>query len=118
MTESLRYPNEPRLRWEHTDFNDLLLWGTGMGMSDLCLRSGLPAWIRLNGVWKPVTERPITGDELFSALERLTKNNSVSAHLKSSQSDYDFAHQIRKAGAFIAVIAAMPHQWLMAIPQG
>ena len=97
MTESLRYPNEPRLRWEHTDFNDLLLWGTGMGMSDLCLRSGLPAWIRLNGVWKPVTERPITGDELFSALERLTKNNSVSAHLKSSQSDYDFAHQIEES---------------------
>lgn len=97
MTESLRYPNEPRLRWEHTDFNDLLLWGTNLGMSDLCLRSGLPAWIRLNGVWKPVTERPITGDELFSALERITKNNSVSAHLKSSQTDYDFAHQIEES---------------------
>lgn len=96
MTEALRYPNEPRLRWEHSDINNLLLWGTNLGMSDLCLRSGLPAWMRLNGLWQPVTDRPITGDELFSALERLTKNNSVSAHLKSSQSDYDFAHQIEE----------------------
>lgn len=74
--------------------NQLLLWGTNLGMSDLCLRSGLPAWMRLNGAWQPVTERGITSDELFSALERLTRNGSVAAHIKSSQSDYDFAHQI------------------------
>lgn len=92
----LLYPNEPKIRWEYTDINELLLWGTRMGMSDLCLRSGLPAWMRINGVWLCVTQHGITGDELFSALERLTKNNSVSAHLKSSQSDYDFAHQIEE----------------------
>ena len=32
-------------------------------------------------------------DELLAALERLTKNNSVSALIKSGQSDYDFAHE-------------------------
>lgn len=95
MTE-LCYPKEPKIRWEHSDINELLLWGTTLGMSDLCLRSGLPAWIRLNGVWQAITKRPITADELFSSLERLTKNNSVAAHLKSSQSDYDFAHQIEE----------------------
>lgn len=94
MSEKMLYPHEPRLRWEHTDVNQLLLWGTNLGMSDLCLRSGLPAWMRLNGAWRPVTERGITSDELFSALERLTRNGSVAAHIKSSQSDYDFAHQI------------------------
>ena len=77
--------------------NQLLLWGTNLGMSDLCLRSGLPAWMRLNGAWRPVTERGITSDELFSALERLTRNGSVAAHIKSSQSDYDFAHQIESS---------------------
>lgn len=90
------YPQEPRIRWEYTDIDALLLWATKRGMSDLCLRSGLPAWIRLNGVWQAVTERAITADELLAALERLTKNNSVSALIKSGQSDYDFAHQIEE----------------------
>ena len=40
-------------------------------MSDLNLRSGLPAWMRLNGLWRKVTQRPITTDELLAALERL-----------------------------------------------
>lgn len=66
-------------------------------MSDLNLRSGLPAWMRLNGVWRPVTQRPITTDELLAALERLTKNNSVAALIKSGQSDYDFAHEIEES---------------------
>ena len=66
-------------------------------MSDLCLRSGLPAWMRHNGIWRPVTQRPITADELLAALERLTKNNSVAALIKSGQSDYDFAHEIEES---------------------
>ena len=36
-------------------------------MSDLNLRSGLPAWMRLNGIWRKVTQRPITTDELLAA---------------------------------------------------
>lgn len=66
-------------------------------MSDLNLRSGLPAWMRLNGLWRKVTQRPITTDELLAALERLTKNNSVAALIKSGQSDYDFAHEIEES---------------------
>ena len=91
------YPHEPRIRWSYTELNDLLLWGTHCGMSDLNLRSGLPAWMRLNGLWRPVTQRPITTDELLAALERLTKNNSVAALIKSGQSDYDFAHEIEES---------------------
>jgi defect-in-organelle-trafficking protein DotB len=88
------YPNEPRVRWDHTDLNDLLLWGSHSGMSDLNLRSGDRAWMRVYGVWRAVTERPITADELLSGLERMTRNNSIAALLKSGQKDYDFAHQI------------------------
>ena len=91
------YPEEPRIRWDYADINSLLLWGTNSGMSDLCLRSGLPAWLRLNGIWRRVTNRPITADELLAGLERLTKNNSVAALIKSGQSDYDFAHQIEES---------------------
>ncbi|WP_291447910.1 ATPase, T2SS/T4P/T4SS family [Desulfovibrio sp.] len=91
------YPDEPRIRWDYSDINALLLWATHCGMSDLCLRSGSPAWMRLNGVWRPVTQRPITADELLAGLERLTKNNSVAALIKSGQSDYDFAHQIEES---------------------
>ena len=91
------YPNEPRIRWDYADINALLLWATNKGMSDLCLRSGLPAWMRLNGTWRQVTRRTITADELLSALERLTKNNSVAALIKSGQSDYDFAHAIEES---------------------
>lgn len=91
------YPDEPRIRWDHADINALLLWATNCGMSDLCLRSGIPAWMRLNGVWRQVTKRPITADELLGSLERLTKNNSVAAQIRSGQSDYDFAHQIEEA---------------------
>lgn len=96
MSNVTFYPQEPRIRWEYTDINALLLWATNYGMSDLCLRSGLPAWMRLNGTWQVVTQRGITTDELLAALERLTKNNSVAALIKSGQSDYDFAHQIEE----------------------
>ncbi len=96
MTTVGLYPDEPRIRWDYADINALLLWATHCGMSDLCLRSGSPAWMRLNGIWRRVTTRPITADELLAALERLTKNNSVAALIKSGQSDYDFAHQIEE----------------------
>ncbi|WP_165178055.1 hypothetical protein [Desulfovibrio sp. ZJ369] len=33
----------------------------------------------------------------LAALEHLTRNNSVSAQIKSGQSDYDFAHEIEEA---------------------
>ncbi len=90
------YPHEPRIRWDHTDINGLLLWAAHNGMSDLCLRSGIPAWMRLHGTWRQVTRRAVTADELLGALERLTKNNSVAALIRSGQSDYDFAHQIEE----------------------
>lgn len=96
MPEIGMYPHEPRIRWDYTAINDLLLWATHCGMSDLCLRSGLPVWMRLNGIWRLVTQRAITTDELLAALERLTKNNSVAALIKSGQSDYDFAHEIEE----------------------
>jgi len=66
-------------------------------MSDLALRSGDRAWMRLDGIWRPVTERPISADELLAGLERMTRNNSVAALIKSGQKDYDFAHQIDEA---------------------
>ena len=97
MTAVAKYPDEPRIRWDYADINALLLWATHCGMSDLCLRSGSLAWMRLNGIWHPVTCRTITTDELLTALERLTKNNSVAAMIKSGQSDYDFAHQIEES---------------------
>ena len=96
MADVGKYPNEPRIRWDYSDINNLLLWATHCGMSDLCLRSGALAWMRLNGVWRPITERPITADELLAALEHFTRNNSVAALIKSGQSDYDFAHQIEE----------------------
>lgn len=91
------YPDEPKIRWEHGDLNRLLLWATTQGMSDLLLRSGGPAWMRLHGAWHQVSQRPITADELLAALERMTMNNSVAALLKSGQKDYDFAHQIEES---------------------
>ena len=91
------FPNEPRVRWEHTDLNDLLLWGCKTGMSDLNLRSGDRGWMRLHGIWRAVTDRAISADELLAGLERMTRNNSVAAMIKSGQKDYDFAHLIDAA---------------------
>ena len=90
------YPREPRIRWETDNLNDMLLWATGSGMSDIQLCSGQPVWVRKDGVWQRITTRPITTDELLAGLERLTRNNSVAAYIKSSQDDYDFAHQIEE----------------------
>ena len=88
------YPNEPDFRWNYEDINELLLWGTHLGMSDMLFRSGDRAWMRLHGLWRPVTNRTISADELFAALETFTNNNSVAAYLQSGAADYDFAHQI------------------------
>ncbi len=97
MTSDYFYPHEPRIRWEYTDINALLLWATQQGMSDLCLCSGSAAWMRLHGTWRPVSQKIITADELLNALERFTKNNSITAFIRSGQQDYDFAHQIEEA---------------------
>jgi len=94
---SERYPNEPRVRWDHADLNEFLLWACKLGMSDMLLRSGTKAWMRLHGLWRAVTDRSISADELLSGLERMTRNNSVAALLKSGQKDYDFAHMIDEA---------------------
>lgn len=94
--EAIYYPKEPRIRWDYSDINALLLWGAEQGMSDMLLRSGGPAWMRLHGCWRPATQRAITADELLAALEKITKNNSASAMIKSGK-DYDFAHQIEEA---------------------
>ena len=53
--------------------------------------------MRLHGEWRAVSQRPISAEELLLVLERLTKNNSVSAMIKSGQSDYDFAYQIEES---------------------
>ena len=97
MLEALGlYPDEPRIRWDDATINNLLLWGTNSGMSDMALCSGSRAWMRLHGKWLPVTQRPITTEELLSSLERQTKNNSIAAMIKSGQSDYDFLHLIEE----------------------
>jgi len=97
VSEALEmYPREPRIRWETDNINDMLLWASGCGMSDIQLCSGQPVWVRKDGVWRRITTRPITTDELLAGLERLTRNNSVAAFIKSSQDDYDFAHQIEE----------------------
>ena len=36
-------------------------------MSDMNLRSGLPAWMRLNGIWRKVTRRAVTTDDFMTA---------------------------------------------------
>jgi defect-in-organelle-trafficking protein DotB len=90
------YPHEPPIRWSHAELNALLAWATHSGMSDLDVCSGSRAWMRLHGIWRAVTERPITSDELMAALDHLTKNNSASAMLKSGGKDYNFAHQVEE----------------------
>lgn len=60
MTNPGWYPREPRIRWDYAGINDLLLWGTRCGMSDLCLAfraSGMDAPQR---TWRMVTQRAIT----------------------------------------------------------
>lgn len=112
------FPHEPLLRWEYADIDALLLWATQAGMSDLCLCSGSPAWMRLHGEWRAVSQRPISAEELLLVLERLTKNNSVSAMIKSGQSDYDFAYQIEESRGVRRRYRGMLRRWPMAIPQG
>lgn len=94
--EAPMYPREPGIRWEAAHFNDLLLWATHSGMSDIQLCSGHPVWGRKDGVWQCVTTRAVTTDELLAGLERLTRNNSIAAFIKSSQEDYDFCHQVEE----------------------
>lgn len=61
------YPYEPRIRWDHGEFNNLLLWATQRGMSDLCLRSGFRRDAPERNM-RPVTKKAISTDELLAAL--------------------------------------------------
>ncbi len=85
MTEALRYPHEPRLHWGTYGHQQFIAVGHKSGhvrpvsafrppgMDEA--QWPLAACIR-NG------QVPITGDELFSALERLTKTIPYRQYLK------------------------------------
>ena len=90
------YPHEPPIRWDASQFNELLLWATSKKVSDVQFCSSNPVWARKDGVWCRITQRATTTDELLAALERVTFNNSIAALIKSGQQDYDFAHQIEE----------------------
>ncbi len=91
------YPNEPKNRWSTDDFNQLLIWGTKQGMSDISICSGNLVWIRIHGKWTRASERTIALDDVIYALESFTLNKSIGAALQSGKKDYDFAYYVEEA---------------------
>lgn len=92
MTEPLRYPN-PAIRWDLDAINELLVWTTGLGASDVTLSTGHPAWAEVHGALHPVT-RPLSQSEMEEVLNGLYRADNAAAHVIGGN-DLDFSHTIR-----------------------
>jgi defect-in-organelle-trafficking protein DotB len=93
----LNFPGEPEIRWSAEDVDRTLLWATGLGASDVEFISTDRAWIRIDGLWRSVTRRTFTSNELFAILDKISNNINASSALRSSSSDLDFAYEVERA---------------------
>jgi len=85
----------PEVRsWSVDELNELLVWGEGLGMSDIHILPRQPIWIRLDGKWFAVTKRPVMSDEVFLLTEQLYRSPDGAARLKGG-GELDFLHEIR-----------------------
>jgi len=90
----LIFQNEPPLRWEQEEFNELLRWSADQNASDIKMQSGKPIWIRIHGHWYAATRRNCTSDEINSLLTTMVRTSIASSMLNASE-DYDFAYETK-----------------------
>ena len=93
------FPDEPLTTWTIDDFHRLLLWGITKKMADLEIRSEDRAWVRIYGIWRPATVRPLLSHHVFMILDYVSNNRTASTTIKSQNKDLDFGYEFeRKRG--------------------
>lgn len=81
-------------RWLKDDIDLFLKWASEQGASDINLLPKSGIWIRVDGIWKKVTQRLITTDEIMNLIDELSYNASGSASIRGGY-DYDFAYELK-----------------------
>lgn len=76
------------------EFNELLIWSSDLGCSDIVLKTGEPVYLRINGKWLVVGTIPIKNEELAVIVNEISRSNSTSTMILNGE-DMDFAHEIR-----------------------
>ncbi len=94
METDYSYQQEPIGSWLAPDFDQLLIWASETGASDINLVPNAPVWARLHGKWLMVTQNVISSDEIMGIIDSISSNPSASAMLKGGE-DLDFAYEIK-----------------------
>lgn len=93
VTGDLLYPDEPA-RFLNKDLQNLFLWATNIGASDINFQTGLPVMVDLYGKKYKVTKRKLIQSELQEIIVIMYGNESAKGRLASS-SDIDCAYEIK-----------------------
>ena len=72
-------------------FRNLLQLAVENGASDIHIKSGKPAYLRLNGHLEPIEMDPLTQDEIINFIEATVPAQVISGWLKDGQVDYCYS---------------------------
>ena len=94
MSEEVVFP-KPFDLLDPTVFDEVMVWASNLGASDVELIPNDPIWMRLHGQWHPVTpQREVTTSEIGVILDASARQANASA-LTQSGTDVDFSHEIK-----------------------
>lgn len=93
MDTNYLYPKDSGF-WIRDEINALLLWAKDLNASDVKIKPNTPIWIRQDGRWTQVTQRPVKSDEIFQLMDAFTRDEGCSAKVKSGV-PRDFGYEIR-----------------------
>ena len=91
----IKYLNEPAATWTKAYLDNLALWASKQGCSDITFRPRSPVWVRKDGDWHQATLRPVNANEIYSLIDETSKNKSASARVKGGE-QYDYAFEIKE----------------------
>ncbi|MDE2030422.1 MAG: ATPase, partial [Alphaproteobacteria bacterium] len=86
------WPNEP-MRIGEQDLDDLLLWCSQNGASDISVQTDRPVYIEVDGILFPITRRPLDSADMANVLARVYGPDAL-AKLASGR-DLDLSYEVR-----------------------
>ncbi len=93
MDTDYTFEQEESYFWTIDDLKKFLLWATEIKASDVELKPASPAWIRIHGKWQTVAKRNLSSDEIFTLMDKITRDDSCAAKVKSGHPQ-DFSYEI------------------------
>lgn len=90
----LLFPREPSSAFQEKDLDDLLIWSTEVGASDITIQTEEQVFIETGSGMHRVTRRVWSNEEVLHALSHMYGSSSITSRM-SDEKDADFAYDLR-----------------------